>query len=138
MAIRQTAASLAALVLALLLAGCQGRPLPAGMEENALLEAGRDVVLLLVGGDYEAVHAALRPDVAETVAVEDIQSLVLQQTDGAGVYKQIRSSMTTGQSSNGEDFGVAVYYCQFAKKDVLFRIAFDPDMVLIGLEVKRQ
>ena len=134
---RRTAASLAALVLALLLAGCQGKPLPAGMEEAALLEEGRNVVLLLVGGDYEAVHAALRPDVAETVAAEDIQSLVLQQTDGAGVYKQIESSMVTGQSSDGEDYGVGVYYCQYARKKILFRVAFDTGMQLIGLEVKK-
>lgn len=136
---RRRAASLAALVMALLLlAGCQGSPLPGGMEEEALLEAGRDVVLLLVGGDYEAVHAALRPDVAETVAAEDIQSLVLQQTDGAGVYKQIESSMVTGQSSGGEDYGVAVLYCEFDRKDAVFRLAFDPDYALIGLEVKQQ
>ena len=95
------------------------------------------VVLLLVGGDYEAVHAALRPDVAETVAAEDIQSLVLQQTDGAGVYKQIESSMVTGQSSDGENYGVGVYYCQYARKKILFRVAFDTGMQLIGLEVKK-
>lgn len=136
---RRSAASLAALVMALLLlAGCQGNPLPDGMDEAALLEAGRDVVLLLVSGDYESVRAALRPDVAETVAEEDIQRLVLQQTDGAGVYKQIDSSMVTGQSSGGEDYGVGVYYCQYAKKKVLFRIAFDRDMQLIGMEVKKQ
>ena len=136
---RRSAASLAALVMALLLlAGCQGNPLPDGMDEAALLEAGRDVVLLLVSGDYESVRAALRPDVAETVAEEDIQRLVLQQTDGAGVYKQIDSSMVTGQSSDGEDYGVGVYYCQYAKKKVLFRIAFDRDMQLIGMEVKKQ
>lgn len=136
---RRSAASLAALVMALLLlAGCQGNPLPDGMDEAALLEAGRDVVLMLVSGDYESVRAALRPDVAETVAEEDIQRLVLQQTDGAGVYKQIDSSMVTGQSSDGEDYGVGVYYCQYAKKKVLFRIAFDRDMQLIGMEVKKQ
>lgn len=136
---RRSAASLAALVMALLLlAGCQGNPLPDGMDEASLLEAGRDVVLLLVSGDYESVRAALRPDVAETVAEEDIQRLVLQQTDGAGVYKQIDSSMVTGQSSGGEDYGVGVYYCQYAKKKVLFRIAFDRDMQLIGMEVKKQ
>lgn len=136
---RRSAASLAALVMALLLlAGCQGNPLPDGMDEAVLLEAGRDVVLLLVSGDYESVRAALRPDVAETVAEEDIQRLVLQQTDGAGVYKQIDSSMVTGQSSDGEDYGVGVYYCQYAKKKVLFRIAFDADMQLIGMEVKKQ
>ena len=35
-------------LLALLLAGCAGNPLPAGMEEETLLSAGREVVLLVV------------------------------------------------------------------------------------------
>lgn len=101
-AMRRRAASLAALVMALLLlAGCQGSPLPGGMEEEALLEAGRDVVLLLVGGDYEAVHAALRPDVAETVAAEDIQSLVLQQTDGAGCTSRSRAAWSPASPLTG-------------------------------------
>ena len=62
---------------------------------------------------------------------------MLQQTDGAGVYKQIESSMVTGQSSDGEDYGVGVYYCQYARKKILFRVAFDTGMQLIGLEVKK-
>ena len=35
-----------------LLAGCQGKALPEGMDEDALLEAGKDVMLLVVQGDY--------------------------------------------------------------------------------------
>ena len=137
MAARLKQAAWAVLAL-LLLSGCGGNPLPAGMDEAALLEAGRDVMLLLVGGAFDEVHALLREDVAEGVTAEDLQSLTLRQLDGAGVYKQIESSMATGQSSNGEEYGVAVLYCTFFKDKALFRLAFDPDMALIGLEINRQ
>ena len=125
------------LVCLLLLTGCKGRPLPEGMDEAALLSKGQEVLLSLVGGDYEAVYGALRQDVAEGTSPEAIQTLALRQLDGAGVYKQIESRMATGQSSNGEDYGVAVLYCQFSKDDVLVRLAFDPDLALIGLEIKK-
>ena len=121
----------------LLLAGCQGKALPTGMDEDALLEAGKDVMLLVVQGDYDAVLAEFRGDVRETLTAEDIQALALSQLDGAGVYKQIEKSMTTGQSSDGESYGVAVLYCAFSEKDVLFRLAFDPDMTLIGMDIQQ-
>lgn len=132
----RSAAALALLVL-LLLTGCQGKPLPAGMEEETLLRHGREAVILLTAGDYEAVRERMREDVAAGVAAEDIRSLVLRQTDGAGVYKEISSSMVTGQSSNGESYGVAVFYCKYEKKNLLFRLAFDTDYRLIGMEVKK-
>ena len=131
----RSAAALALLVL--LLCACQGKPLPAGMEEETLLARGRETVVLLTGGDYEAVRELMREDVASGVAAEDIRDLVLRQEDGAGVYKEIDSSMVTGQSSGGESYGVAVFYCKYAKKNILFRLAFDTDYKLIGLEVTR-
>ena len=122
----------------LLLSGCQGKPLPGGMEESALLDAGQEALLMLAGGDYGGVYGLLREDVAKGLTEEDIQDLALRQLDGAGVYKQIESRMATGQSSDGEDYGVAVFYCEYSKKDVLVRLAFDPDYALIGLEIKKQ
>ena len=118
-----------------LLTGCQGKALPEGMSEDALLEAGKDVMLLVVQGDYQSVLETFRSDVQETLTVEDIQTLALRQLDGAGVYKQIEKSMTTGQSSDGEHYGVAVLYCEFSEKDILFRLAFDADMALIGMDI---
>ena len=139
MMMRRKIAALAVPVLCLLLlAGCRGKDLPAGMEEQALLDAGREVVLLLVQGEYEAVHALLREDQQGLVSAEDIQSLVLRQLDGAGVYREIESSMTTGQSSDGEDYGVAVFYCAYSKDNALFRVAFDQNMFLIGISVQKQ
>ena len=120
-----------------LLTGCQGMALPEGMSEDALLEAGKDVMLLVVQGDYQSVLETFRSDVQETLTVEDIQTLALRQLDGAGVYKQIEKSMTTGQSSDGEHYGVAVLYCEFSEKDILFRLAFDADMALIGMDIQQ-
>lgn len=78
----------------------------------------------------------MREDVAAEVTAERIQQLVLKQTDGAGTYKQIESWMATGQSSNGERYGVAVFYCNYSKKNVMFRLAFDTSYELIGMEVR--
>lgn len=135
---KQKTRSFAALaLLVLLLCGCQGKPLPEGMDEETLLKNGREVAILLAGGDYGAVLERMREDVAADVTAEDIQALVLKQTDGAGVYKQIDSFMTTGQSSDGESYGVAVFYCNYSKKNVMFRLAFDVNYELIGMEVKK-
>ena len=90
------------------------------------------------GGDGDGTALDGREDVAEALTAEDIRDLALRQLDGAGVYKQIESRMATGQSSDGEDYGVAVFYCEYSKKDVLVRLAFDPDYALIGLEIKKQ
>ena len=135
---RKALCSAAGLLLSLaLLAGCQGKALPEGMREDDLLEAGKDVMLLVVQGEYDTVLSEFRADVRETLTADNIQALALNQLDGAGVYKQIEKSMTTGQSSDGEDYGVAVLYCQFSEKDVVFRLAFDPDMALIGMDIQQ-
>ena len=127
-----------AAMLALVLCGCQGKPLPEGMEEDLLLSRGREAVALLVEGDCRAVRDMMREDIAAGVAEEDIQTLVLNQTGGAGAYKEISGAMATGQSSDGESYGVAVIYCKYAKRNVLFRLAFDPNYELIGMEIKKQ
>ena len=102
-----------------------------------LLAARSEVAVLLAGGDYEGVRSRMREDVAASAAAEDIQSLALRQLDGAGTYKQIDSAMATGQSSGGEEYGVAVLYCSYSKKNVLFRLAFDTNYELIGLEIRK-
>ncbi len=134
---RQKIRFLALLAVIILLCGCQGRPLPEGMDEETLLSRGREVAILLAGGSYEEVWEQMREDVAAGVKVEDIQKLVLTQANDAGTYRQIESAMATGQSSDGEEYGVAVFYCDYSKKKMLFRLAFDTNYELIGIEIKK-
>lgn len=131
-------ALLAAALLGLCACRTEGNPLPEGMEEEALLSRGREMVRAIAGNDWEAAWGLLRRDVAEATSPEAIGELVLSQLDGAGVYKQIDSTFTTGQSSDGEDYGVCVFYCEYSKKKVLMRVAVDPEMEIIGFEVKKR
>lgn len=129
---------LAALLMILVLAGCSGKSLPDGMTEEALIDAGREVLLLAVDGEFETILEMMRDDVQATVTAEDIRTVVWGNVSDAGVYKQIEDSMTTGQDVNGERVGVAVLYCDYSEDEVLFRAAFDSEMNLVGLSVQKQ
>ena len=123
-------------LLALLLAGCSGNPLPQGMEEEDVLEQGRQVQQLLLDGDWQAVYDRLRQDARETASPEKIQALVEQVTGEAGAYVKTEDTMATGQElDDGEQYATAVFYCKHEKEDVLWRIAFDTEMTLMGLEL---
>lgn len=119
----------------LLMVGCKGEPLPAGMDEEALFTAGKDVVLLLVGGEYETVHGMLREDLREKISVDDIRDKTSLQLADAGVYKQIEDHMATGEVADGVRYGISVLYCEFSEEDVLIRVSFDCDWNLIGFSL---
>ena len=126
---------LAACLLALiLLAGCEGKPLPDGMDEETLLSAGQEVVDLLMEGDYQQVYDRFRDDIQSQLTVDNVKNLMETETQDAGDFKKVKDTLATG-SSQGEDHGIAVIYCEYSKKNVRFRVAFDPNMELIGLEI---
>lgn len=58
-------AAVAASLCVLTLASCKGKPLPDGMEEDAVLAAGEEIVQQLTDGDYSAVLAQFRSDIQE-------------------------------------------------------------------------
>ncbi len=148
---KRITALITAAVLALslfLLSGCgtpKGNPLPEGMDETQLLDAGREVMALLTSGEYQAVVDALRPDVVEAgtkngpITAADIESIMVPTIEKAGAFVEETEAMATGQSDkdSGESFGVAVFVCKHEKKNVRYRLAFDTDLTLIGLQVRK-
>lgn len=62
-----------ALILVLALTGCSGKPLPEGMDEETLLDAGREIVTLLNEGDYQGVYDRMRADGQEASTVDDVR-----------------------------------------------------------------
>ena len=123
----------------LLLSGCKvsGNPLPQGMEEDTVLEQGREIVAMLNGGEWQEVYSLLRADAQETSSPESIQSYMEERLDKAGAYKLETEAMATGQKikDTGEEYGTAVFYCKHEKKSLMYRIAYSTDMELMGIEV---
>ena len=122
-----------------LLAGCKvsGNPLPEGMEEETVLEQGREVVAMLNGGEWQEVYSLLRADAQETSGPESIQSYMEERLDKAGAYKLETEAMATGHKikDTGEEYGTAVFYCKHEKKNLMYRVAYSTDMELMGIQV---
>ena len=125
-----------ALLLALALSGCKGNKLPDGMDEDEVSRAGLSVMSQLTKGEYEAVYDALREDVREQTSADDIKKMMDAATEGRGHFKKVKDSMVTGVTDTEEVHGIAVIRAKYDKKSVIFRIAFDPEMNLIGLDVR--
>lgn len=125
----------------LLLTGCKGNPLPEGMDETQLLDAGREIVALLAAGDYEQVASRFRGDVIQdnNITADTVKEL-MDSVSSAGAYVRETDTLATGQTDedSGEHYGVAVIYCKHEKKNVRYRIAFDTDMTMIGMGVEKQ
>ena len=140
--VRKIALLLAVLGALLLLSGCKvsGNPLPEGMEEETVLEQGREVVAMLNGGEWQEVYDLLRSDARETSSPETIQSYMEERLEKAKAYVKETEAMATGQKlkDTGEEYGTAVIYCKHEKKSVMYRVAYSVDMELMGIEVKVQ
>lgn len=134
--LRFFAAALAAL---LLLSGCKisGNPLPEGMDEDTVLERGREVAALLNSGDYQEVWDSLRSDARETSSPEAIEGYMEERLEKAGAYKSEEEAMATGQTlkDTGESYATAVLYCKHEKKSLMYRIAYSTDMELMGIQI---
>ena len=125
-------ASLAMLLL-LVLSGCKGNKLPDGMDEDKVSSAGLAVMSQLTKGEYEEVYDALREDVREQTSADAIEEMMDTATEGRGSFKKVKDSMVTGVT---EPHAIAVIGAKYDKKSVVFRIAFDTEMNLIGLDVR--
>lgn len=137
---RRMIAGLSALVLVIsLLAGCQGKDLPDGMDETELLTQGREIVALLAAEDWQAVYDRMRADGQEKSSVENIQAYMQALTEECGAYVKEKDAMVTGQTlDGGENYGTAVLYCKHDKKSVVYRVAFSTSMELIGFQAQKQ
>ena len=129
---------------AFLLCSCsavKGNPLPEGMDETEVLEAGSQIVTDLNEGDWQAVYDLLREDAKQQTAspdaIRDHMNAVLEKV---GAFKSIEESMATGQKlkDTGEEYATAVFYCKHEKNQAMYRIAFSTELELIGLQVTKQ
>ena len=124
------------LLLACSLAGCSGNKLPDGMDEDTVVSSGISVMRQLADGKYEEVYDSLREDVRGQTSADAIRTMMETATEGRGSFKKVKDSMATGVTDADEPHGIAVIRAKYDRKSVIFRIAFDTEMNLIGLDVR--
>ncbi|MBQ9973813.1 MAG: DUF3887 domain-containing protein [Oscillospiraceae bacterium] len=130
-----------------LLAGCGSinnyDPLPSQMDEEEVLEAGKEVFDLLMAGEYQAIVDMLREDIRSKpgaeIKAEHIEQIVKDIADPevVGTFEKILETHTRG-SKEPELHGIAVYECTYTEKMVAVCVAFDLDMNLIGLSLHQE
>lgn len=128
---------LVAVLSLFLLSSCKGHPIPDGMEEEQLFDAGREIVSLLNAEDYDAVYASFRPDIQSLYQVSDIATLMGDTLSAAGPYVHEDRVLATGQTDQEteEFYAIAVLLCEHKDEDVLYRLAFDTEYMLIGMSI---
>ena len=137
--------AVAAALSLMMLSGCtpggtpEGTPLPEGMSEETVIAEGRKVVKMLVDEQYFEIVDLMRPDVAAGVAPGNIKDLMESINKKSGKYEQESSAMATGQENKeaGEPLGEAVIFADHEKKQVRYRIVFDTEMNLVGLQIRK-
>ena len=77
-----------------------------------------------------------REDVREQTSADAIEEMMDTATEGRGSFKKVKDSMVTGVTDADEPHAIAVIGAKYDKKSVVFRIAFDTEMNLIGLDVR--
>lgn len=122
-----------------LLAGCKGKPLPEGMDQDAAQAKAEEVLALLADGDYTQVADQFRQDVREQYDITaDTIDQAMENVADAGAYVKLTDSTVVGgenESFDGE-YAVAVLYCKHEKKKVVYQFSIDPDYQLIGFSAQ--
>jgi len=120
------------------LTSCAAQPLPEGMDEDTVIRSGQEIVNLLVKEEYEEVASRFREDVAASITADTVKKLMEDAVIGLGIYEGRIDAMATGRTVDGVEYGEAVILSEYKKGDVLFRIAFDTEMNLVGMEISEK
>lgn len=127
------------------LTGCTSSvPIPDSMDEQELLNAGQQVLDLVVEDRFDEVHALLREDIVQQLEVttEKIKQQMDVDEQEYGKLKKVKETWTSGvaedKEANIEEHAIAWFECQYQEDRLVYGFAFDLDLELIGMSVNRE
>ena len=138
---KKFASLLFALVMVFTLCACRSTStisVPDGLDKNTLILSGQAVVTKLNNGDYDAVQAMLRQDVAASLSETAVADMAAEYLSDAGEFEKFSSTEAFGKTdtASGERYGVAMVVAKYDHDKLTFHVGFDTDMQLIGLSIE--
>lgn len=129
---------LMALCAALVFLGCGAKPLPEGFDKDKVTARAEEIVGYANDGDYDAIIACLRSDLAGAITADQLKEGWAATYDKVGTFDSIQSEQLTSakDSSTEEEYAVALVACKHASGTVLYTLSFDKDLNLVGLYLK--
>jgi len=135
---KRVLAALLALCMALALFGCGGQSLPEGFDKDKVTARAEEIVGYANSGDYDAIIACLRSDLADAVTADQLKEGWAPIYEKVGAFDSIQSEQFVGTAdkTTGEEYAVAVVTCKHASGSVTYTVKFDKDLNLVGLYLK--
>lgn len=115
---------------------CASIKLSDAYDEATVKAKAEEIVADLNGGDYEAVAAMAREDIADQLTADIIGAAVEGQLSSNGAFREIKEIAIGGTQSNGHDYALAVVLCTHEGGSVKYAITFDTDLSIAGLYIK--
>lgn len=138
---KKIAALLCAFALVFSLCACSSTStisVPDGLDKNTLILSGQAVVTKLSKGEYDAVQAMFREDVASALSETAVEDMALAYLSDAGKFKKFSSTEAFGKTdtASGERYGVVMVVAKYEEEKLTFHVGFDTEMQLIGLSIE--
>jgi hypothetical protein len=126
------------LALSLSLFGCAGTPLPEGFDKDEVGTAAEEIVGLATAGDFDAIIASLREDVAASITADQLKEGWAPAYQKAGAFVSITKTALSGvtDKATGEEYAVAQVLVKHEGGSLVYTLSFDQDMMLVGLYLK--
>lgn len=127
-----------AILLAVLLTLCSACAADAfEFDEEAAVQAAKDVAELVHAQDFKALHGLFREDVRSLVTAEALQAAVQPILEGAGAFLEFDGAKAVSyQDKQYGDVVLVALKARYEKGSLTYTVSFDPDLALLGLYIQ--
>ena len=125
------------LVLVFALTGCSKSELPAGMEQAAVEEKGKEIIELINAGNYQGVMEQANEELKAAVTAQELETALAETMNKLGAMTEYVKFVTGGADSKeaGAQYGVTMITVKYEEGKARFTLSFDMDMKLAGIYV---
>lgn len=124
------------LVALVMFTACSPTTVPESYDEAAVLKQAESIVTLLAEGNYEAVTAAFREDLAQGLRAADLEAAVKPEMERVGSLLEISEKKTATTKVEDEEYALVVVVAKHENSKATYTITMDETGKLLGLYMK--